>query len=143
MIWRAVTMVSCGIVGSWLGLMASDRKTPVIYHSTEVVNSPMPGAAVRVKSSVYRDRSCHATIYRLIFDQEGHRFIVPDLDFPSGVLPTGNDTFVAPVPVSPEAAPGPAVYRVVRKYRCNLLHWIFPIEEGPFDVPFTIAPRAP
>ena len=141
MIWRGATLLSCGIVGGWLGVMASDRTAPVRYHSNEVMNSPAPGMTLRVKSTIYRERSCYTTVYRLIFDLEGHRLIVPDLEFPAGVLPIGNDTFVAPVPISPEAAPGPATYRVVRKYRCNLLHRIFPIEEGPFDLAFTIGPR--
>lgn len=138
MIWRAVTLISCGIVGGWLGFMASERHVPVKYQSTEIVNSPNPGEVLRVKHVVWRDKSCATTIYRLVFDKGGHRFIVPDLEFPAGVLPLGPDTFVAPIPVSLEAEPGPAVYRAVRAYRCNLLHWIWPITDGPFDYQFVI-----
>jgi hypothetical protein len=142
MIWRAATLVSCGVIGGWLGWMASDRNLPVKYYSTEIVNSPSPGDTLRVKHVIWRDRSCDTVIYRLIFDHNDRRYIVPDLEFATGVLPLGHDTFVAPVPVSPEAAPGPAIYRAVRRYRCNWVHWIFPIMDGPFNYPFTISPRS-
>lgn len=142
MIWRSVTLVSCGIVGGWLGWMASERAVPVKYQATEIINSPKPGEPLRVKHVVWRDKSCETTVYRLIFDKDNDRFIVPDLEFAAGVLPLGPDTFVAPVPISPEADSGPATYRVLRKYRCNLLHLVWPITDGPFDHPFTIAPRS-
>jgi hypothetical protein len=141
MIFRVVTLISFGMIGGWLGWMANDRQIPVRYYSTEVINTPKPGQALRVKSVVWRDKSCYTSVYRLIFDDEGHRHVVNDLEFPAGVLPLGNDTFVAPVPISAEASDGPGIYRVVRKYRCNLLQWIWPIEDGPHDVQFTIAPR--
>lgn len=143
MIWRSVTLISCGIVGGWLGWMASERAIPVKYQSSEIVTQPAPGEILRVKHVVWRDKSCLTTVYRLIFDKENHRFIVPDLEFGDGVLPLGADTFVVPVPISPEAEPGPATYRAMRKYRCNLLHWIWPITDGPHDYPFVIAPRRP
>jgi hypothetical protein len=133
------TLACCGVVGGWLGWMASDRAVPVKYYSTEVVNSPTPGETLRVKHVIWRDRSCDTVIYRLIFDKNHRRYIVSDLEFATGILPLGNDTFVAPIPVSQEAAPGAAIYRAVRRYRCNWVHWIFPIVDGPFDYSFTIA----
>lgn len=144
MIYRATILISCacgGVIGGWLGVMASERDVPVKYQLSEVVNSPRPGETLRVKHIVWRDKACKTTVYRIIFDQDGDRFIVPDLEFPAGVLPLRMDTFVVPVPVSPAADPGPATYRAVREYRCNLLHYIFPIKDGPFDYPFTIAPN--
>ncbi len=138
MMFRAVTFVICGLIGGWLGYMASERQSPVRYYSNEVTNSPKRSENLRVRHHVWRAQSCHTTVYRLIFDKDGHRFVVPDLVFPAGVLPLGDDTFVASVPISPEAEEGIAVYRVVRKYRCNLLHWIWPIEDGPHDLAFKI-----
>lgn len=141
MIWRSVTLISCGIVGGWLGYLASERDVPVKYQGTEILNSPQPGEVLRIRHAVWRDKSCATAVYRLIFDKDQHRFIVPDLDFPVGVLPLGADTFVVPVPVSSQAEPGPATYRAVRYYRCNWVHWVFPIREGPIDYAFTIAQR--
>jgi hypothetical protein len=144
MIQRSVTFITCivgGMIGGWLGWMASERTSPVRYYSTEVLNRPKPTTALRVKHNVWRDKACRTTVYRLIFDKEKHRFVVPDIEFPAGVLPVGDDTFVTMVPISQEAEAGPAVYRVVRLYRCNILHWIWPIEDGPHDIAFTIEPR--
>lgn len=141
MIFRVVTAIAFGAIGGWLGWMAQDRQVPVRYYTTEVLTQPKPGMILRVKHSVWRDKSCHTTVYRIIFDKDGDRFIVPDLEFPSGLLPIGTDTFVAPVPISPEADEGPAVYRVRRQYRCNLLHYVWPIQDGPHDIQFTIAKR--
>ena len=141
MIWRSVTLISCGIVGGWLGWMASDREVPVKYRSNEIVTTPKPGDTLRIKHEVWRDKLCRTTVNRLVFDTDGNRYIVADLEFPEGVLPYGPDTFVAPVPISPEAKPGPAVYRAVRWYRCNITHWIWPIRDGPFDYKFTIAEK--
>lgn len=142
MIFRASLAISCacgGIIGGWLGYMASDRNIPVRYYTNEVLNDPKPGGVLRVKSSVWRDKSCQTTVFRLIFDDDGHRYVVPDLNFPSGILPLGSDTFVVPIQISQEASDGPGIYRVVRRYRCNLLHWLFPIEDGPHDLNFTVA----
>lgn len=141
MIWRSVTLISCGIVGGWLGVMASERHVPVKFQSSEVLNEPRPGEVLRIKHTVRRDKSCRTTVHRLIFDKDGDRFIVPDLEFAAGVLPLGPDTFVVPIPISPEADPGPSIYRAVHTYRCNQLHWLFPIEPQPTDYRFTIAPR--
>lgn len=143
MIWRAITLVSCGVIGGWLGWMASEREIPVKYKESEVVNSPKPGESLRMRHRVWRDKSCNTIVYRLIFDKDGDRYIIPDLDFPGGVLPLGDDTFYVPVPISSVADPGPATYRVLRKYRCNWLHWVFPIVDGPFDYRFVIAPHRP
>lgn len=142
MIWRSITLISCGIVGGWLGWMASERHPPVKWQGTEVLNSPKPGELLRVKHTIWRDKNCRTTVHRLVFDKDGDRFIIPDLDFASGVLPLGADTFVVPISVSPEADPGPAIYRAVHVYRCNLTHWIWPIEPPPTDIQFTIAPKA-
>lgn len=139
MIFRAITLISCGIIGGWLGFMASDRQVPVKYYTSDVLNTPKQGEPLRVKYTVWRDRSCATTVYRSIFDHGQRRFVVADLDFSPGVLPLGYDTFIVPVPISPEATAGEAVYRVVRIYRCNLLHFIWPIEDGPHDMRFTVA----
>jgi hypothetical protein len=141
MIWRSVTLISCGIVGGWLGWLASERDVPVKYQASEVLNSPRPGETLRIRHQVWRDKSCATTVYRLVFDKDNDRFIVPDLEFSRGVLPLGADTFVVPVPISPQADPGPAVYRVMREYRCNFLHNIWPIKDGPHDHTFTIAAK--
>jgi hypothetical protein len=138
MIWRSVTLISCGIVGGWLGSMASDRHPPVKFYSNEIVNSPHPGEPLRVRSVVWRDRACHTTVHRLIFDKDD-RFVIPDVVFAAGTLPLGDDSFIVPIPISPVADPGPAIYRTVHAYRCNPLHWIWPITVGPIDHQFTIA----
>lgn len=141
MIWRSITLISCGIVGGWLGWMASQRDLPVRFLSSEVLNSPVPGETMRIKHVVWRDKSCRTTVNRIVFDKDGDRFIVPDLEFPAGILPLGSDTFVVPIPTSPAADPGPAIYRTVHTYRCNLLHWIWPIVTGAVEHQFTIAPK--
>jgi hypothetical protein len=96
MIWRSITLVSCGIVGGWLGWMASERHVPVKFQSTEVLNSPHSGDVLRIKHTVWRDKNCRTTVHRLIFDKNGDRYIVPDLEFAAGVLPLGSDAFVVP-----------------------------------------------
>src|ERR1043166_8242236 len=97
MIWRGITLISCGIVGGWLGFMASDREPPVKHRANEIINSPKPGEVLRIRHLVWRDRSCKTTVNRLVFDKDNDRFIVPDLEFSEGVLPLGADTFVAPI----------------------------------------------
>jgi hypothetical protein len=134
-------LIIFGMFGGWLGFMVNDRQVPVRFYATEVTNSPQPGTALRVRSTVWRDKSCNTRVFRAIYDKDNRRFVTNDLDFPAGVLPIGNDTFVAPIPISLEAEPGPAVYRVHRKYRCNVLQWIFPVEDGPHDYQFTIAAK--
>lgn len=136
---RVVTYVAFGALGGWLGFMAQDRFNPVRYYTTEVLNSPHIGDSLHVKHNVWRAHSCYTTVYRVVFDRSGNRLLVPDLTFPAGVLPLGDDTFITSIPILPEAVSGDAIYRVVRKYRCNVLHWIWPVEDGPHDIPFKIA----
>lgn len=139
MIWRAVTLISCGIVGGWLGFMASDREVPTRYYKNEALNSPRPGEVLRIRHTLWRDRSCATTVYQLVFDDGDRRYTVPEMEFAAGVLPVGKDVVVVPIPISLEASPGPARYRIVRRYKCNILHSIWPIEDGPHDVSFIIA----
>lgn len=145
MMYRATILISCvcgGIIGGWLGWTVSDRQNPVKYYSTEILNEPMPGEVLRVRHHVWRDRSCYTTVFRAVFDKDEHRYVVQeDLEFPAGMLPVGDDVFVTMIPVSVVAVAGPAVYRVQRLYRCNFSHWIWPVEDGPHNITFTIAPK--
>lgn len=143
MIFRVVTLVMCGIIGGLLGMAAADRRVPTKIFSVTALNEPSPGGVLRVENIAWRDKSCLTIIKRLIFDKD-HRFVVSDLIFQDGQLPLGQDDFIAPVPISPEAEPGDATYRVYREYYCNLLHYFrWPITDGPHDLNFKIGPRVP
>ena len=124
-----------------MGVMVSDRGSPVTVLSSQVMTPLVAqGGILKVNYRVYRLRSCRALLERVIFDGEGNRIILPDVDFESAG-PVGADEYTAPTIVPLAAATGPARYRVTITYQCNVIHRLaWPIVDVRPDLNFTITP---
>lgn len=139
MMWRITTLVAAGMLGGYIGFMASDRDVPIQYKSMAPTKEfVFKGTDLVIKHEALRRRSCATVVNRLIFDNHQERHVIPDLIFPEGLLPVGQDTFTVSITIPEKAAPGEATYRVVRHYKCNLLHNFWPITDGPYEFKFII-----
>jgi hypothetical protein len=140
-IWRIGTITLAGLASGWLGFMAADREPATIVHKIWAdPTAAAPGQTIRFNYDAHRQRSCATHVDRFVFTNDGIRHVVPELSFPHNVLPVGPDHYTVPVIIPENAVAGPAVYRTVNCYRCNLLHNVFPICETR-EIRFTVQPR--
>lgn len=123
------------------GVMVADRAVPTtVLSSTVLTPEVAQGGLLRIDYQVYRLRTCRVLIERVIFDGEGNRVILPDVDFESAG-PVGVDHYVSPTVVPLAAAVGKAKYRVTLSYYCNVIHRLFwPIVDVRPDLEFYITP---
>jgi hypothetical protein len=131
-------LVAAALLGGWLGALAADRDMPTIIYSAEPTNPIVAaGGELRVDYVVRRLRSCNVSIDRFVIDKFKTRYELEDLNVNAG-LPLGEDHFVQPIRVPPDAEPGPAVYRTASTYVCNPLQRLWPITGGVRDINFII-----
>jgi hypothetical protein len=149
MIWRGIgiagLLVVFGTLGTWLG----DRTPPTTVQEIVVMTPQVRlGGDLKIKYKVYRARSCHTLVERIIFDSRRQRYVLEDLTFASSPGPLGPDEYVSIIPIPPRAFNGEARYRAITTYKCNILHHLWPVVGGATaDVTFDIVgepdPNAP
>lgn len=130
---------------SWLFAQAIDREPPVDLRSVEILTPQVrPGQPLRVSYHVYRHRICRTETSWVFFDglNELRRF-GPTAVEAAGKL--GDDAFVRPWTVPPNAEPGAARLRVITSWQCppNFVHGIYPVTRVSPDLHFEILPREP
>lgn len=144
MIWRATVLGVVSIAGGWVGLDMSQRDVPTVIRSMGAVNAEVPrGGSAEVYYNALRKESCNTHINRFLFDAVGHRLVIGEFQFPAGALPIGEDRYMTRFTVPQDTALGQATYRTINTYKCNAVHWIWPVVDTPRDIPFKIVPAAP
>lgn len=133
-----VCVVSLSLLGGWVGTLAADREMPTIVYSAEPSKSIVPaGGELRIEYVVRRTRMCAVDVDRFIIDSDKVRFPLDDLQVRAG-LALGEDRFIQPVKIPPEAVNGPATYKTISTYYCNPLQKLFPIQGGERSIHFVI-----
>lgn len=120
-----------------------DRQPPVEVFSTKVLTpTVMQGGDLLISYDFDRKRVCNTTVQRSLFDGANVEFdYVPDTRDAFG--PIQHDTTVSKVQIPTGASPGPARFRSVVSYRCNPLHWWFPVIVVTADQSFEITEKPP
>lgn len=137
------SLVLC-LIAAWLGTMLGDREPPIRVYSADILNTRVErGGTLRIMYRVNRLRSCHASADRILRDSANppNRKPIEDIEIKPGADPTGDDLYVSTVELPEILVPGPATYTTVASYRCNLMHYIWPITTPPRVMHFTIIPR--
>lgn len=141
MFGRSLLVLVVIAFSAWLGTEVGNRDLPVRLISSEAMTPVVaPGEQARVRFKIFRARSCAVHVERILFDSAGNRFVLPDIDFPPGVLPLGEDVFTVffQVPFRDmDATPvkGKALYRHVNFYTCTAFQrWFSPLEAEASDV---------
>ena len=146
MIFRAFTFGVAATVGISLGIWTIDREPPTTTNRVEVITPEVPpGGKLRIHYWVRRMKECAIRIDRMMIDSTKVRVVLPDIDFERPPGPIGDDDYVSEVDVPDSLTEGPAIYRAVFRYNCNLIHrWFWPVVVGPVDVQFTVkGPKVP
>lgn len=132
--WRDVSLIQglvllvIGGISGVLGLWVQDTSPPLASLQVAPVQKIVaPGETLKIRYEVERYRSCASRIDRILLDSERIRFTLEDLDYAAAPGPLGRDTFVTDVPIPRAFSQGPAIYRVISRYECNLLHRLWPI----------------
>lgn len=142
-VFMGVAMVALAVLAGWLGQMVGDRDPPTVITHVEVNSvKPWPGGEVHVRYNVRRFRQCATRVERVLYDAVQLRVPLPTREFATSPGPTGDDYAVA-VPIPTTVTPGPATYRIITSYACNVLHNLFPIIVQSPDVHFTIEAAPP
>jgi hypothetical protein len=140
MIWRALTLIGCSITAGIAGVMIGDREPPTVIDKTEILTPVVaPGENLRIRYEVYRRRSCHTRVERILLDGENARFVLPvtELSGAPGLLE--RDAYVSVIPIPTDATRGVGKYRAITTYKCNVIHSLFwPIIVVGNDAVFTI-----
>jgi len=117
------------ILGTW-GL---DREPPFVL-GPYTVNSPAPGGVLVFDAQVTRqlERQCSVQFSRHMFDSTGMRIDIAPLTNMSAEALENMDGVMdgrlkLRVSIPHGASPGPAKFVTVLDYRCNPLHYVYPI----------------
>lgn len=139
MIWRMAAMVPVGLIGGALGFWMIDDEPPVVATApAEVMTDfPPPGGTLLIRFHVFRKRSCPVRVERLIYDSSNVRYDLSSTAF-EAVQPLGFEIFQTKIPLPASMAQGPARYRSVSTYTCNLLHYLWPIRGPGQDLKFVV-----
>ena len=132
------------IVGAGaLGWMATDRDLPVdIVESRLTTPTVRPGENMERFIRFVQNRRCYLHSDRAIFDAKGVRHLLPPIEFKAGNLGAVGveQRYVIQIPIPHEIAFGPARFEASTVYRCNLLHWVWPIYAPYTSIDFTVVP---
>ena len=132
---------------AWLGISIGDRSYPTQVESAKLLTPHVkPGGELLTERTVYRERLCHTTIERMMFDSRDVRFDrVEDglgtIEYPNDSGPLGRDNFVGKQTVPATMAPGPARYVALVCYRCSLIQWLSPVCEAAREQRFVVDTR--
>jgi hypothetical protein len=136
--WRTVVVLIAGMIAATLGRWVGDNGSPTQVISSRLLTPVVaPGESLKVRYTVERDRSCAVKIDRLLFDGEGVRYTLDDIESAAALGPIGRDEYTVSVQIPRGFARGRSAYRTVTTYVCNALHNVWPIiirSEVQFDV---------
>lgn len=148
MIMRAITLTVVGTLfilmcfaAASLGTMLADREVPIQVHSARILTPEVKaGGELRILYKVHRVRTCYQFSDRIMRDTAKlvNRVPLDDIEVKPGSDPVGEDTYISTIPVPANLQPGPAVYTTVTLYRCNLVHYAWPIWIPPREFHFRV-----
>jgi hypothetical protein len=135
-----IAIASLAIAFAFLVPFWWTTQIPVSQLSNVVVNrSVKPGDDLIIQSSVVRTKLCATKIERTIFDGDGFRWVMVDIDYASAPGPLGPHSYRQTAPVPKSAASGDATFYIGLVWNCPFS--IFPLKEVIGPLHFTIEPK--
>ena len=139
MLVHLALFIMVGTAAGVLSWWAVDRQVPMtVVHAEAINKNVVPGGTVLVRYNVVRHRSCAVRLEQVIFDADRVRYPLEIEEYFADPGPIGEEHFAVPISVPHNINPGVARYRAFRQYQCNPLHYIWPIEQITWDVPFNV-----
>lgn len=128
------------LTGGSLGWWATQRESPTQVYKIEVLTPQLPpGGELRIRYTVRRSQSCWTRVERVLFDFENTRFPLSTREFSASPGPLGDDSYVVSTFLPETLKEGPAHYRTITTYWCNIVHNIWPIVVTGPDLTFTVS----
>lgn len=128
------------LVASLIAYWSADRRLPAEVVSTEVLTPVVkPGGKLMIRQKIRYTRECAAHVDRVLYDDKNHRKFLADVDYarPPRGIGTFEVVFVEDVPSYFE--PGPATYRAIPVYSCNLVHqYLWSLTRNETVIPFRV-----
>lgn len=131
-----------GVTIGPLTLLVSDRDVPFdIYAGRIAPDNPKPGDTVEIHWEGYRHRDCPGTVERKIIDASGYIHTVLGVD--AQYTQTANpQPVVRSFRLPLNMPPGQATYIATSRFRCNIIHRLWPITIERPHVTFMVAKGA-
>lgn len=144
-IFDAILALTLFFIAGLLGFQAADTRLPVRATDLEVVTPVVPAnGGLTLSAKITIDKQCETHTDRWMIDSTGKQFNLDSIDYAVGGAPVGLlREFTVTIPLPPGMAEGPAIYRTVSVYRCNLIQQFWPLV-GPFiEMKFAVGPADP
>ncbi len=145
--YSALTIISSAILGTGgvLAWFLADRELPSVVLSSEVLTPRVkPGDRVIFRQRIDYKRDCGVHVDRYLYDRSARalppeqadirREPLRDIDYDHPPLGLGKKTIIFDEEVPITFKPGPAEYRAVPSYWCNVIHKFY----WPITRPVTI-----
>ncbi len=134
---------SAVVAAGGLGLMVSERTPPIeTYERIVVTPKVRPGMHLEWKIRLFEKKRCFIHTDRTIYDSKGERYIIPPVEFHAGMgAPEQEMEYIVQVRIPYEINFGPAKLYTSTIYRCNPIHWLWPIYSLPLEpIEFEVVP---
>ncbi len=121
--------VSLIVVSGALGYMAVQRDPPIQVVKQSLLDvSVRPGENLERRVTLIQQKRCeiHSTRYIVDADSVRHELEPINYQFGIGTLRKEQE-LVLRIPIPDDIALGPARFEMTTRYRCNLLHSVWPI----------------
>jgi hypothetical protein len=134
-----VFLIALGVAAIVLAL---DRRVPFSVVSVEPAYA-RPGQIVVIRATVHRDikRKCSAEFTRYAFDAEWPRWYLDSGQAGPALIETLEERSPGQLAVAfrvpDDAAPGVGTLETVLGYRCNKVHYLWPVQVTT-AIPFTV-----
>ncbi len=141
-VFSVLVAASVVFIAGSLGWMASVRSLPieVLDATINKVNIP-PGGQLELKFNFIQHKRCYIIADRTIVDAKSARHRLSRLEFPAGIGESGvEQEYLLQVTLPKNIAFGTARYESTTIYRCNVLHWLWPIYSPYSPVFFEVVP---
>lgn len=142
-VWGVITAVLV-VLAAWAGVTVGDRSFPTRVESARLLTPRVrAGGELLTARVVHRERLCHTTIDRMMFDHRGVRYDRVDdglgvVVYPNGTGQLGRESFIGRQTVPEAMPPGPARYVALVCYRCSWAQYLWPLCEPPREQKFII-----
>ncbi len=142
-IFSVMVAASFIVAAGALGLMASERKAPFTILSIKVNQLRFrPGDELERTIRFIQHKRCFIHSGRAIIDSQNTRFLLDPIVYQAGWFGEveQEEEIVLKISIPVDIAPGLARLEVSTLYRCNPLHWLWPIHSPYNPLFFEVVP---
>jgi hypothetical protein len=145
-VMSVIIALSLVAMAASLGFMAGDRTLPASIKQGPLVleDTAYPGGQLQVRVQFVQEKRCATHVDRFLYDSKDVRYDLKSIDYQSGASEVGTlQDYTLKIPIPKDAAIGNARYQTASVYKCNMVHYLFPLYGPVRNINFVIRERRP